>query len=414
MSTRDPAGLLATDQEQLNAALALASEFTLPQLVAIALDAGNSELTRRLAGTLAAFQEEYLPGRFGRYSRHDLLLLQAAGRFIEVASNWQAPDNLDIHSSGLLRPYIPEAHDWEHSALFERLQSGQAPLPYPPPTSFGQPWYAIVEMPGVFPVAVTAAQRLGNGQHAELELNDCVWQVLAHVLPDGRELAGAPAVFRDDCRYIVSHGHWPAYCLSRGRTANRCEPAYAARLVAAGGDELHPSPRILDAEPDENGWVLLEYDHWVLQQRYPARDPQQDAAAIAADRQAMRQQRISLSFPLCRQRFEDADLSYAWDAEQPENSTVYRIRTMADQMRMSYPELVEWGDKALVIAAGLSKLSPAERDPDLFVRLYEYEQHADYMLGGAFSSLREASFMGGRFEDCYRQLLAGHHLQASR
>lgn len=413
MSNRDSTTLLATDEHCMAEALALASEFSIPQLIAIALDGTHPELTRRLAATLLGLQDEYLPGRYGRYSRHDLLLLQAAGQFIEVASNWQTPDNVAITTHSPLRPYIPAEPDWEHSALFERIRTGLTPLPYPPPTSGGQPWYGIVEEPGEFPVVITAAQAMGQSATPHVELNGCQWQVQAHLLPDGHEEAGAPIVFREDCSYVVRHGRWPDFLLFRGRTANRCDAGYASRLVAEGGDEIHPAPCIVDDQPDENGWVQLEYDHWLLRQRYPARDLQQAAEAIAADRQAIRHARVTLEFPVCQRRFEDAGISYDWDAERPEKSTVYRVRTLADQMRMSYPELANWSDKGLVVASGLTQLSPAERDPDLFVRLYEYELHADYMSGSAFASVREARFMGGRFEDSYRQQIVQHALRAA-
>lgn len=412
MSNRDGTTWLATDENRMAQALALASDFSIPQLVALALDGAHPELVRRLAATLLALQDEYLPGRYGRYSRHDLLLLQAAGQFIEVANSWQMPENLAITAHSGLRPYIPAEPDWEHSALFERIRTGLTPLPYPPPTSGGQPWYAIIEERGEFPVVITAAQAMAHSEIPHVELNGCQWQVLTHILPDASEIPGAPVVFRDDCSYVVHHGRWPDYLLFRGRTANRCDAAYARRLVQEGGDEIHPAPRILDDAPDENGWVVLEYDHWLLRQRYPARDPVNDSEAIQADRQLIRQSRVNMQFPVCQLRFEDAGISYDWDAERPEKSTVYRVRTLADQMRMSYPELADWSDKGLVIASGLSQLSPAERDPDLFVRLYEYELHADYMSGGAFASIREARFMGGRFEDTYRQHIARHALHA--
>ena len=35
-----------------------------------------------------------------------------------------------------------------HSALLRRLLAGKAPLRVPPPRSFGQPWYALVECGG--------------------------------------------------------------------------------------------------------------------------------------------------------------------------------------------------------------------------------------------------------------------------
>ncbi len=35
--------------------------------------------------------------------------------------------------------------DIDHSALLKRLLSGKEPLPLPPPHSFNQPWYSLIE-----------------------------------------------------------------------------------------------------------------------------------------------------------------------------------------------------------------------------------------------------------------------------
>jgi hypothetical protein len=45
-------------------------------------------------------------------------------------------------------PWLPSDIDVVKSALFERIGSGKAPLPEPPPVSFACPWYALVEEPG--------------------------------------------------------------------------------------------------------------------------------------------------------------------------------------------------------------------------------------------------------------------------
>jgi hypothetical protein len=44
--------------------------------------------------------------------------------------------------------WLPTESDVMKSALFERIRSGKAPLPEPPPISLACPWYALVEDPG--------------------------------------------------------------------------------------------------------------------------------------------------------------------------------------------------------------------------------------------------------------------------
>lgn len=57
------------------------------------------------------------------------------------------------------------------SALFARLLSGRVPLPSPPPTIFGFPWYEIVEETGPFPVKA-------NPSAGDLVINQCRWSVV--------------------------------------------------------------------------------------------------------------------------------------------------------------------------------------------------------------------------------------------
>lgn len=57
------------------------------------------------------------------------------------------------------------------SALFARLLSGKAPLPCPPPTNFGFPWYEVVEDERPFLVKV-------NPSGGDLAINQCRWSVV--------------------------------------------------------------------------------------------------------------------------------------------------------------------------------------------------------------------------------------------
>jgi hypothetical protein len=65
------------------------------------------------------------------------------------------------------------------SALFARLLSGQSPLPSPPPTSFGYPWYAVIEESGPFEVSRGPLLPAGAGRPARILINQCSWEMIA-------------------------------------------------------------------------------------------------------------------------------------------------------------------------------------------------------------------------------------------
>jgi hypothetical protein len=48
---------------------------------------------------------------------------------------------------GYLPGWLPSIADIHKSALYERIRSGKAPLPFPPPLGLACPWYAAVEDP---------------------------------------------------------------------------------------------------------------------------------------------------------------------------------------------------------------------------------------------------------------------------
>lgn len=78
----------------------------------------------------------------------------------------------------------------ERSALLRRLRAGLKALPEPPPTSFGQPWYAVLESDAVHKVATdgkltTLAELLGTQDASAtarnqflVQLNGCHWKVV--------------------------------------------------------------------------------------------------------------------------------------------------------------------------------------------------------------------------------------------
>lgn len=58
------------------------------------------------------------------------------------------------------------------SALFMRLLEGKLPLDYPPPLSYSQPWYDIVEVPGAHDV------QIGNLRPDRVLINECQWKII--------------------------------------------------------------------------------------------------------------------------------------------------------------------------------------------------------------------------------------------
>lgn len=67
--------------------------------------------------------------------------------------------------------WLPTVSDFYKSALFERIRSGKAPLPEPPPIGLACPWYAVVEDPGPHYVIDIACRVPGD---AGLGANDIV------------------------------------------------------------------------------------------------------------------------------------------------------------------------------------------------------------------------------------------------
>jgi hypothetical protein len=67
-----------------------------------------------------------------------------------------------------------------HSALLERMLAGKAPLPAPPPRSFGQPWYALVE-DGVASECELVPLKDRLGASPKVAINQTAWEVVGAV-----------------------------------------------------------------------------------------------------------------------------------------------------------------------------------------------------------------------------------------
>ena len=129
------------------------------------------------------------------------------------------------------------------SALFARLLSGRPALPFPPPTSYSYPWYAVIDDEGPFPVSLDGAVTLGSlargtggaaGMFA-VGINQCDWAVVQES-PAFAELRrwqdaleatrtagevvwthaireGVAAAYAAQPTCVVRHGPWPDYRL---------------------------------------------------------------------------------------------------------------------------------------------------------------------------------------------------------
>lgn len=71
---------------------------------------------------------------------------------------------------------------YENSALLRRLLSGKEPLSYAPPTSFSQPWYAIVEDRGPHRCQtsghISQPPAEDEDRRKTVLINECRWRVV--------------------------------------------------------------------------------------------------------------------------------------------------------------------------------------------------------------------------------------------
>ncbi len=203
------------------------------------------------------------------------------------------------------------------SALFARLLSGRPALPFPPPTSYSYPWYAVIEDDGPFPVILEGAITLGSlargtGGAAGLYtvgINQCDWAVIQENpafadlrrwqdalaatrtaggvvwTPEIRE--GVAAAYTAQPTSVVRHGPWPDYRLFvaphtswyRGDTLLE----EMTDLLNRGDERLAQCRNVFDltlfclnatVRETEDQRIQLVRDGWwlarVAQQRYPS------------------------------------------------------------------------------------------------------------------------------------------------
>lgn len=154
------------------------------------------------------------------------------------------------------------------SALFARLLDGKPALPYPPPTAFSYPWYAVVEKPGPFNVTVdvlTKEYRAICGLLSDetvVAINQCLWTVTTAndaarrliELQEHLQVTATPeregslhhrydwsatliddvlAAYRAAPEFQVRHGRWSGYRLHVGRRQSSCQRRYVLDCIAA-------------------------------------------------------------------------------------------------------------------------------------------------------------------------------------
>lgn len=186
------------------------------------------------------------------FEKAQLSLRELARWDSAVARYWAV-----LRQNGLLAardlPYAPVAGA-EESSLFHRLLGGMPALKFPPPTSNGHPWYAVIEQPGPHVVKGVYVPAGGGGAvpHSVL-LNHCEWALLdcnsaalelisldkavrgavCSALPEairGRVLAA----YAERPEMRVQFGKWPAFRLALAEGAPRVASRRHADAAMAG------------------------------------------------------------------------------------------------------------------------------------------------------------------------------------
>lgn len=204
------------------------------------------------------------------------------------------------------------------SALFARLLEGKPALPFPPPTSYSYPWYAVVEELGVFNVSIggvstVAGQMRGTGGakgQFVIGINQCAWAVVslndaasrllqlqdainATAVPEKEGsphdryawtpalLEGVLAAYAARPEFSVRFGSWAEYSLRIGRGESVCQRQHlqdvVAKVEARQCDNLSTCGNVFDirrfylnhdvggAEAPQTDFVRMTCDDWVLE-----------------------------------------------------------------------------------------------------------------------------------------------------
>lgn len=188
----------------------------------------------------------------------------------------------------------------EKSRLFARLLEGKAPLPFPPPTTYSNPWYELVEDGFSDKVFLDGFIDLyGKEANTGILINQCVWNIcrenaaavelreLRNRIKSNRSLVLTPQesgeaklILRKKPEWIIKHGRNREFRLyltrvKRQGKVNLLMTDLLQRDFSGGNpvliERLAPMPdqraaqRSIEPERQAADWVRIECDGWCLE-----------------------------------------------------------------------------------------------------------------------------------------------------
>jgi hypothetical protein len=186
------------------------------------------------------------------------------------------------------------------SRLFARLLEGKAPLPFPPPTTYSNPWYDLVEDGFSDKVFLDGFVDLyGKGANTGIFINQCVWNICRENaaaselrafrdrLKNSRSLVLTPQesgeakiILRKKPEWIIKHGRNREFRLylcrvKRQGKVNLLMTDLLQRDFSGGNPVLVerlanvPDPRTAHKTAEQErltaDWVRVECDGWCLE-----------------------------------------------------------------------------------------------------------------------------------------------------
>jgi len=148
----------------------------------------------------------------------------------------------------------------QKSALFARLLAGKPALPNPPPTSFGYPWYSVIEDEGPFQVSIKGMTLPFDDRKGIITINQCPW-LLGSLNNAARQLLESQKIldetstreepeslnkrfiwtqqlleqvlkaYANSPEFIVQYEQWGRYRLRTGTRESECRRDYAETWI---------------------------------------------------------------------------------------------------------------------------------------------------------------------------------------
>ncbi len=195
------------------------------------------------------------------------------------------------------------------SRLFARLLQGKPPLQFPPPTTYSNPWYELIEDGFSDKVFLDGFVDLyGQEPNTGILINQCVWNIrhqnaaafqlrdLHNKIRNTRSLVLTPqesveakAILRNNPEWIVKHGRNAEFRLymsrvkRQGRTKllmtdvlqrdfSGANPVVIEKLATGGKSETsgnsvdrRMAPRTPENDVQSSEWARVECDGWCLE-----------------------------------------------------------------------------------------------------------------------------------------------------